>query len=73
MNLWKNQTQLTLGQTGRCCRVQSGIEFVSDVDMLARTIARQTALTARSTPQSLVLRRGVHIENTVHNVRVLVV
>lgn len=36
--------------------------------MLGRTVARQTATIARSNPQSLVKARGVHIENTVHNV-----
>ncbi|PVF95867.1 hypothetical protein CPB86DRAFT_710324 [Serendipita vermifera] len=35
--------------------------------MLGRTVARQTALVARSNPQKLVLARNVHIENTVHN------
>jgi hypothetical protein len=36
--------------------------------MLGRTVARQTALVARSTPQKLILARNVHVENTVYNV-----
>ncbi|KIM33448.1 hypothetical protein M408DRAFT_326162 [Serendipita vermifera MAFF 305830] len=35
--------------------------------MLGRTVARQTAIIARSNPQSFVKARGVHIENTVYN------
>lgn len=32
-------------------------------------LARQSALLARRAPMKLVHARGVHIENTVHNVR----